>query len=74
MTSGDSLERLRREVDYEGARMLAREKSRRSHDAFLAQVDARLAALGASWSDLLGWSDDEDRPGAGGGQVASGQD
>ena len=54
--------------------MLAREKSRRAHDAFLAQVDARLAALGASWSDLLGWSDDEDRPGAGGGQVASGQD
>lgn len=72
--SGDTLESLDRETFAEGARMLAGLKSRRQHDAYLAQVEARLAALGCTWLDLLTWACDKQRPGAYRRPLASGED
>ena len=46
--SGDTLKSIDRETYAEGARMLAGLKSRKQHDAYLAQVEARLASIGAS--------------------------
>lgn len=74
MTSGDSLEAISRETAVEGARMLAGQKSRRDHDAYLAQVEARLAALGYTWMDLLSLERDEERPGEDRRPLASGED
>ena len=72
--SGDSLEAISRETAVEGARMLAGLKSRKAHDAYLVQVEARLAALGLTWMDLLTLGRDEGRSGEGGRPLASGED
>lgn len=71
--SGDTLESIDRETFAEGARMLAGLKSRKQHDAYLAQVEARLAAIGASWLDLLSLAGDEGRSGQGRRPVAVGE-
>lgn len=70
--SGDSLERIDHELTIEGARMLAREKTRQEHTDFLRQIDARLAALGHTWDDLVSLWDVSGEFGAGRGEVASG--
>jgi hypothetical protein len=72
--SGDTLESIDRETYAEGARMLAGLKSRKQHDAYLAQVEARLAAIGASWLDLLSLPRDEQRPGESRRPMAVGED
>lgn len=72
--SGDTLESLSRETYAEGARMLAGLKSRKEHDAYLAQVEQRLAAIGATWNDLLSLPRDEQRTGEDRRPLASGQD
>jgi hypothetical protein len=71
--SGDTLESIDRETFAEGARMLAGLKSRKQHDAYLAQVEARLAAIGATWLDLLSLHR-EQRPGEDRRPLAVGQD
>lgn len=53
--------------------MLAGLKSRKQHDAYLAQVEARLAAIGATWLDLLSLHR-EQRPGEDRRPLAVGQD
>jgi hypothetical protein len=70
---GDTLEKLDRETYAEGARMLARQKSRKEHDAYIEQVTARLAAIGASWLDLIALGRDKQRSGAGRRALASGE-
>ena len=72
--SGDTLKSIDRETYAEGARMLAGLKSRKQHDAYLAQVEARLAAIGASWLDLLSLPRDEQRPGEDQRPMAVGED
>ena len=72
--SGDSLEAISRETAAEGARMLAGLKSRKAHDAYLGQVEARLAALGYTWLDLLSLERGEGESGEGGRPLASGED
>jgi len=52
--------------------MLAREKTRQEHTDFLRKIDARLAALGHTWDDLVSLWDVSGEFGAGGGEVASG--
>lgn len=54
--------------------MLAGLKSRKAHDAYLAQVEARLAALGYTWLDLLSLECGEGESGEGGRPLASGED
>jgi hypothetical protein len=70
---GDTLESLDRETSAEGAKLLAGRKSRKDHDAYMEQVEARLAAIGATWLDLLTLPRDEQRSGQGRRPVAVGQ-
>ena len=49
----DTLKRLDLETMFEGDRMLTGQKSRNQHNTYILQIEKRLAAIGATWMDLI---------------------